>query len=333
MRKYAFAPVVALLFVAGCPGGNGNDEDVKDQDVHYDATPNDAAHDVAVLDEGGNKDVAANGCLACLAPGQTFLFRTLDVTEPATPMELPALLNTIWAPDILEYRLNIMMKVEEVVPQQDGTLKMRASAGSAWHDLSFEDVRTLGNTNVPQTFHFTVPELVKDIWFSIDANCDFITLNDPESGDMPGINFRPGTVEKYLLCSAGNDAIDLPPHTVPIRGLYATGHFNADCTKIEDANLSGCIAKDAACELCNMVTAPDYDLWESTTPDPSVEAVPCDASYCKHHCGKNPWTNFGGFVLGVGVPLNCDLDGDTVNEGFRLTAGFWAQGVTYAEPQ
>ena len=81
-----------------------------------------------------------------------------------------------------------------------------------------------------------------------------------------------------------------------------------------------------------MVTAPDYDLWESVTPGPSVTPIVCEASYCEHNCGKMPWVNFGGFVLGVGVPLNCDLDGDTVPEGFRLTGGFWADRVEYAEP-
>ena len=77
MNKFAFIPVVALLFLVGCPGGNGNDEDVKDQDVHYDVAPNDAAHEVAPLDQGGNADVAASGCLACW-PGQS------SCSEPLT---------------------------------------------------------------------------------------------------------------------------------------------------------------------------------------------------------------------------------------------------------
>jgi hypothetical protein len=44
-----------------------------------------------------------------------------------------------------------------------------------------------------------------------------------------------------------------------------------------------------------------------------------------------PWTNFGGVVVGFGVPLNCDMDGDSTNDGFRIVGSFDTSTVTVVD--
>jgi len=304
---------------------NGNQPDVQEQDTQ---TPD------VQPDEGQPEDTTtSNGCLSCLAAGQTYLFRKLDVTEPSTPMELPNLLNGIWAPDIVDYRLNIMMRVEEVTAQEDGGVLVKATAGSAWHNLPFDDIVGIEHGLVPDSFFFNVMEYTSTVYLDVDAQCNFETVNSPVDGSVPYLNFRPGPVDRWLICSGGNEALDLPKNTVPIRMLHAAGRFNDTCTGMTDGELAGCISKDAACEICDFLTAPDYSLWDSVAPDPSVTPVVCEASYCEHHCGGMPWTNFGGVVVGFGVPLNCDMNGDSVNEGFALKGSFFTETVAYADPE
>lgn len=287
-----------------------------------------------VQDEGQGEDIVeSSACLACLAAGQTYLFRQLDVTEPSTPMELPNLLNGIWAPDIVDYRLNIMMRIEEVTAQEDGSALIKATAGSAWHNLPFSEVVAIDHGKVPDSFFFNVMEYTSTIYLQVDAECNFETVASPLDDSEPYLNFRPGPVDRWLICSGGNPALDLPPNTVPIRMLHATGRFNDTCTAMTDGELGGCISKDAACEICDFLTAPDYSLWDSVTPDPTVTAVVCESSYCEHHCGGMPWTNFGGVVIGFGVPLDCDMNGDGTKEGFKLKGSFHTQTVPYADPE
>ncbi len=313
-------------FAAACNDDENPDDTGNPQDVVQ-------VEDTQVQEDTAVRDTTqSNACLSCLAAGQTYLFRQLDVTEPSTPMELPNLLNGIWAPDIVDYRLNIMLKIEEVTQDGDGLL-LKATAGSAWHNLPFDEVVAIDHGKVPESFFFNVMEYTSTVYIRVDAQCNFETINSPVDNSKPYLNFRPGPVEKWLICSGGNEALDLPQNTVPIRMLHAAGRFNDTCTGMVDGELDGCISKDAACEICDFLTAPDYSLWDSVTPDPSVTPVPCEASYCEHHCGAMPWTNFGGVVVGFGVPLNCDMNGDSVNEGFALKGSFYTQTVTYADPE
>lgn len=274
----------------------------------------------------------SSACLSCLAVGQTYLFRQLDVTEPSTPMELPNLLNGIWAPDIVDYRLNIMLRIEEVITQDDGLL-LKITAGSAWHNLPFDQVVGIDHGLVPESFFFNVMEYTSTVYLKVDSQCNFETVKSPIDQSEPYLNFRPGPVDRWLICSGGNEALNLPKNTVPIRKLRAAGRFNDTCTGMTDGELGGCISKDAACEICDFLAAPDYSLWDTVTPDPAVTPVPCDASYCEHHCGGFPWANFGGIVVGFGVPLNCDIDGDSVDEGFALKSAFYTETVPYADPE
>lgn len=297
------------------------------------------ADDVVVQDTSGNTDVVEDSstsaaCLSCLAAGQTFLFRTLDVTEPAEPAGLSQLLNDIWSVDFMYYRLNILVRIDEVTPQEDGTVMLKTRGGSAWHDLPFADVLPVEHDNVPSSFYFNALETASDtIYFIVDKECSFRTITNPVTGKKPYLGFRPGPEENNLLCSNGNVAEGTPKHTVPIRGLAATGKINDTCTEMYDGQLVGCISEAAACELCFFLVAPDYSLISSVSPNPDVEPVVCQASYCEHYCGAMPWSNFGGIVQGFGVILDCDLDGDSTNEAFRLSAGFNTERVIYADPE
>jgi hypothetical protein len=323
---------VMSLSVIGCKTEEPAPNDVI-TDTHVDQDTNGTTDTVVTPDIVGDTDTPAS-CLSCIAAGQTFLFRSLNVTEPAEPPGLAQLLNDIWSVDFNYYRLNVLVRIDEVMPQEDGTLIIKTRGGSAWHNLPFADVAPVEHENVPTSFYFNALETASDtIYFTVDKQCNFVSINNPDNGNPPSLGFRPGPEDRNLLCSNGMEEENVPKHTVPIRGLYATGKFNDTCTGMDTGTLTGCISEAAACQLCFFLLAPDYSLIESTSPDPLVTPVVCQAAYCEHYCGAMPWSNFGGIVQGFEVPLNCDLDGDSTNEAFRLTATFNTIRTTYADPE
>ncbi len=292
--------------------------------------------DSAVLDGDAGDLPPLSVCQRCIAPGMCFRFQDIEVTEPSEPEGLPLFLNNIWDPDIAAYRLNILLCIDEVAVTPDGTLGLKVTAGAAWHDLTIEQVLPVEHSNQPSWFRF-VEGFTTTFTAEVAADCTFRTVGPAD------LWFHPGPVDHALVCSAGDPGIGLPVDTIPIEKLVAFGHFNDTCTLISGGRLDGCIADAAACQICAFILAPDYKEWNKE-PDTTVQdPTPCESSYCNRHCGYASgevvlpggsaiWSNFGGFVQGLGVPLACDTDGDGTNDGYQL-AGDWEAGrVTYQGP-
>jgi hypothetical protein len=159
---------------------------------------------------------------------------------------------------------------------------------------------------------------------NLKADCSFETI-----GDTNLLPFHPGKTEQALICSAGNTAIGLPKDTIPIANLVASGRIDDTCEQVIDATLDGCIGANAACEICNFFTAPDYQSWSYL---PTGNPLPkegdlgyCDAGYCEAACGRHEsgtlfWANFGGFVRQLGVPTECKVGAE---DAYKLK-GSWA---------
>lgn len=277
-----------------------------------------------------------SACQKCIAPGMCFRFEGIEVIEPREPDGLPPFLNRIWTHDIAAYRLNIILCLDEVSPEADGTLRLEVTAGAAWHDLTIEQILPIQHSNKPSWFEF-VEGFTTTFTAEVGADCTFRTVGPAD------LWFHPGPVDHAFICSAGDQSIGLPVDTIPIEKLVASGFFDDTCTLISSGRLEGCIAEAAACQICSFVVAPDYTEWNREPDVSETDWETCAYSYCKRHCGtasgsvKLPkgspiWANFGGFVQAIGVPLACDTDGDEVYDGYRL-AGNWVAGrVTYKGP-
>lgn len=297
--------------------------------------------DTTVADNGGTSTRACGGCLAGLA-GTTLRFNSITVTEPSDPPGLPGYLNGIWQEDMCRHILNIMLRIDTIDP---GTGIIEFTAGPAWHNRDPEEQATNANglpmapgcldgTNPvsnPPTEYYFLPGYSTTLTAKLrDDSCTFDTITPVFDARL---RFHAGTPEKYFTCSPENS------NEIPIEKLAATGRISDDCTMILDADLTGCIAHSAACEICAWAIAPDYSAW-AVAPDANVDPIACDLSYCKHHCSAM-WPNFGALVSGIfGVPRNCDLDGnecpegdDTCREEGYGIAGFWTATKVQLKPE
>lgn len=314
MRRVSFVLFASLILTIAACGGS---EDT--------ATDN-GVEDNVVEDNGSSEEVTAASCFDCLAVGQTFRFTMLDVLEPDEPVELPNFLNNIWAPDINDDRLNILLQIEEVINNEDGTLSMTFSAGSGWHDMTLNDLFEVDGGSKASYFYFIGEEYKSPFTVTVKPDCTF---------EMTGntmLLFHPGTMENGLICSAENANINQKADAIPIRIQQARGTISGDCQQIESSYLQGCIAVEAACEICSFSFAPYYDTLERD-PDETVTAKPCTADYCEAKCGHPMmWVNFGAFVDGIGVPKGCDVDEDGTPDAYRIAGNWAAKQVVYQEP-
>ncbi len=317
MRFAWLGTLVLVVAAAGCESdSNGKD-----------ATLPDLGNDPGIVDHGTADVPTGNGCHACLAPGMTFRFTKLDVTEPSFPPGLPNYLNGIWGPDIDAYRLNVLLQIKTVTPNDDGTMDLVVVAGSAWHDKTPAEVLPIGGPidggSTPSSFYF-VDGATRDLDFRVDKNCNMITK---KPGFLP---FHPGPKDFGLICTAGDDAHQMGVDTVPLAHLEATGTFAQDCSAVYGAELEGCIKVEAACQICSFAYAPDYAMAERN-PDTTALGTPCEASYCERFCAKAIWANFGLFVDSIGVPVSCDADMDGTNDAYQIAGGWEAVAITMSE--
>jgi hypothetical protein len=283
-----------------------------------------------VTDEGGGVDTAVatdtgggtNACFECLKPGLSLRFTTLSVKEPSVPEGLPAFLNGIWAPDMCDYRLNILLQIEKVTENTDGTLALDLVAGSAWHERTMEQVLPINeppDCGTPPSAFWFVEGSTSKFKATVDAQCNFATVGAADIG------FHPGTIDHGLICSGGDDTIGLKVDTIPIVNLVASGKFSGDCKQIAGGDMSGCIAAEAACQICNFMTAPDYSTYKREPQ--AVAGEKCQSSYCKEHCADFGWVNFGRFVEDLGVPKGCDIDKDGTADAYLIGGSWTADSV------
>lgn len=328
---------LVLGLAMGCSSCENNDTGLTDVVPDKGESTDTGMTDVAMDEGGGSDTTTGNACHQCLlnSAGLSVRFTRMFVTEPSIPEGLDEYLNNIWKPDVDAYRLNVVLRLDEVTDNGNGTLKAKVTAGAGWHDLTIEQITPVVHNNVPTEFHF-VEGFTTEFNAVIDENCNFSTAGKAD------LWFHPGPLDHAFICSGGDDTIGLPKDTIPISNLDATGHFNDECTQVTDGTLTGCIAADATCQICSFILAPDYREWNlkldaSITPEKCMSfycGLPCqkDTGYCGHTCGKatgnvklkkgsSLWANFGDIVRGIGTPQTCDVSGGT-NNGYGL-AGEW----------
>lgn len=273
-------------------------------------------------------------CIASLA-GKAMRFRSLTVTEPLVPTApnpaaLPEFLNGIWQEDVRRYILNIMLRID-TVDTETGTLTLVGGAG--WHDLGMDDLPTEPGgdlTQIPSVYTIlagaSAPFTVQ-----LDEECSF-TLTSA----APTVGFHPGPADHPNICTSEGTPLIPTANSIPIVDLNPSGTINSTCTGVVSGKLRGCIASEAAARICSWGPAPDYTEWYYT-PNQDWPDTPSTPDFCKRWCGVTPgssttkWTNFGGFVTIIRVPLECDSDGDGTNDGYAIAGDFEAEIVDLAE--
>ena len=265
-----------------------------------------------------------NGCLESMV-GRAMRFRELVVTEPIVPTApnpqgLPDFLNGIWQEDVRRYILNIMLRVD-AVDLTTGQLSLVGGAG--WHNLTFDQIVGPGEeVTVPPSTFYLIPGSLGAFTVTIDDTCHFTPIGDTQLG------FHPGPDDHATICGPEFDY----PNAIPILKLTPTGAITDDCTAVVQGHLEGCIPKADADKICSWGPAPDYSGWYFAQND-AITPIDGTAEYCKHWCGTTPgasfskWTNFGGFVTIIRVPLSCDSDGDGVMDGYGIAGDFTADLV------
>jgi hypothetical protein len=314
----AWAAAMAAVLTVGCSSSSsttdlGTDVPVVDTGV-------DVPADVPVADV----PTTTGKCLQCMKSGIAMRFSKLDVKEPSEPMGLPEFLNAIWEPDINSSRLNVVLRIDSITPPATAGAAslMTATVGSAWHNLNLSDIIAVDSAVVPTEYYF-LAEGTSQFNLELKDDCTFRSVDDTGS-----LAFHPGRVGEGLICSAGMPSIGLSADTIPMAHLVANGRINDDCTAIAEGYLSGCIAQQAACEICSFAQAPDYGNW-SRNGNPAAAGTPCEASYCEKACEKYLWANFGGFVRDIGVPLACDFNNSGANNGYLIAGDWEAKAVKF----
>jgi len=319
------AAAMAAALTMGCSTSDVKTDlgtDVPAVDVPADV-PVDVPADVPA-DVSTDVPIVAAKCLQCMKSGIAMRFSKLDVKEPSEPMGLPEFLNAIWAPDINASRLNVILRIDSVTPptvEGDKVTKMTATVGSAWHNLTMGQILPVDSLVVPDEYYF-LSQGTNTFNLDLKEDCTFQSVGDAFLG------FHPGPLDHGLICSGGMPSLDLAPDTIPMARLDASGRINDDCTMVLDAKLSGCIAQEAACQICSFGPAPDYGPY-ARTPNADKVAEPCQASYCEHYCARGLWVNFGRFVQDLGVPLACDFDKSGANNGYLIAGDWEAKAVKF----
>jgi len=325
-RWVGVAAAMVAAFALGCP----SDDDDK-TDEGKDVAVTDPGIEVVQTETGGEEVTTTGACLSCLQPGIAMRFSKLDVKEPSEPLGLPEFLNAIWAPDIDDSRLNIVLRIDAIEDITSGSAKKRitVSVGSAWHELTagvastVDQVIEVGGKKTPVKFYF-LEGAYSQFTIEVNEDCTFTSVGDAS------LKFHPGPMDHGLICSAGSQAMGFDADTIPMDKLLATGRFGDTCETIESGTLRGCIARTAACEICSFGPAPDYSLWK-IQKDTSGGNVPCEASYCAANCAKGLWVNFGGFVNDLGVPLQCDYNDSGANNGYLIAGDWQAKAVPFGD--
>jgi hypothetical protein len=281
-------------------------------------------------------------CPACLKPGLAFRLTKLDVKQPSEPPALKDFLNAIWAPDVCDQRLNIVLRLDTVedAGKGDGSLNVKFTAGSGWPcpggvdklPIDMVAVKDCGDPSIVQYDEFCfVPGGTTTFDAIIDKNCHFVTQG------AANLNFHPGRVDHAYICSAGDEKLGLNRDTIPLANLQAYGDFNQECSEVVAGNLAGCIAKEAADQICSFLAAPNYKNWDmdhkkADACDPGVipDGIECNGSayYCMKACNESGWANFGGFAFDTGVPFECTVGNAGAPNAFKLSGDFTASKIT-----
>ena len=314
------ADLRALLGAGGARDVSGT-SDLAGRDLRQ--TQEDAPSSVDIgssVDSGSTQ--TGEGCHTCIQGGTSFRISGLEVTQPDEPSQFPSFLNGIWQTDVAAYRLNILLVVTFVEDNGDGTKTLTLGAGSAWHDLSVEDVLPVQGGATPSEYHVVGPGWV-EFQARLETDCSFETLDDTGR-----LLLHPGPNDYAMVCSDGDDSLGLPRDTLPIENLLLAGSISDDCRNIVEGTLEGCLREEAAGKVCMFFAAPDYSTW-SHGVDESVDPVePFDASYCQRWCDRTGWTNFGSFTRLIQVPLGCHVGATTAADGYSIAADFQAEGVS-----
>ncbi len=324
IARFIAISFVGLLF-AGLPACGGDDTTTPVDNGTPDVT--EVAQDLAADPQAGEEVTVTTCDLTKAVPGLAYRLTKLDVKQPSQPEALKDFLNAIWAPDVCDQRLNIILRLDKVDTNTDGTLGVTFTAGSGWPcdngvnkaPADMITVRDCGDAAIPQYTDFCFVEGGTTTFLAtVDKNCHFQTTG------AANLNFHPGPKDHALICSGGDAALGLLRDTIPLANLVAYGDFNGDFSGVTNGNLKGCIEQTAAGQICSFMTAPDYKTW-SMTPDPSASGEPFTAYYCQKNCSASGWVNFGGFTQDAGVPLECKVNAAAAgNDAYQLSGDFSA---------
>jgi hypothetical protein len=307
------APLLCLAL--GC-GGSGNQ--APPPDAAADTAPESATELPSEVPEAAD----ACPCMCQLPRGSAFRFTSMVCVPPGEAQGEEAkrykvlcdMLNSIWKRDIAAHQQNIVYEIRDVTQCQGGAGTLGIELGSAGKRLASGAPCPLGETlTCDGRFHLL------DDHAPFEAVIDGCTYASQRPEGF-SLGYHPGDSAAPVLCGPDNT----PPDGITFTQLQSSGRFDPACQQVTDGRLAGCISMAAATRLC---------LCNDSTYEKCPRNPQASGSYCQSSCGAEWTINFGGFVATlVGLPLNCDLNGDgTLDQGPDSPDGWWIHGTFEAE--
>jgi|GEM_PF-6446447 len=262
-------------------------------------------------------------CDAADVQGRAYRVTSLQIDEPEA---FATILNEMWAGDIRNNVLNVIFNVEQAVPGTTGSAfnSLKISAGPSWRVPKEPWTNPAPGDDPPESIIDSYCQL-KGMAIPLELKpyrnlqCTF------KSTEMSSLYFHSGPKDMPFICAPQNEVAN----NIPIKNLKIRATFNRDCTEIADGYLEGCIAVDAADNICMCPGGAgvcDRALPIDSTPD-VYEAAVTEAQpktlgdYCHAVCGKQ-WISFGALIHSFGLEPTC-LTVDGI-EGYRVQGFFTA---------
>ena len=283
--------------------------------------------------DGGTGDTNVQQCVDGCAcdqvdvAGHVYRFSLLSVDEPGA---ISGQLDSLWEVELENYLLNVLFVVDEVEVSDDSDeafSSIQLTAGSGWRFPTtggYYDEK-VGEVEV-ETFCFLDEELNVDVSFTPTGKdaCTF------ENTDTKTLFFHIGAQDDPLECAPLLE----PANSTPLHDLKVTFGFNANCDKIVDGRLEGCLPQyevNRIC-MCSMTGTCGRDNQDEDYPfpEPDTDGVYENlelTKYCVNRCGEGftgTWTSFGVSMASFGEYCETE-EGDP---GYILSAFFEAEDIT-----
>jgi hypothetical protein len=233
-------------------------------------------------------------CLKADMEGRIFRLTRMVIDEPDA---FAALLNEMWKGDINNNILNVIIRVDSMLPgyttpepgEGDMAFKwVTITVGPAWRIPKFPYISP-AESGQPMDTPITSYCHLKDLSFQMKL-VDFRGYQCMvENKEPQALYFHSGPKDAPLICAPENS----PANNIPVTSLKIRTSFNDDCTEIHEAYLEGCITVDAADRICMCPgaagTCPRFE-----NPTYTFDGNDLDG-YCKSACGED-WISFGALL-------------------------------------
>ncbi len=265
-------------------------------------------------------------CDAADVTGRAYRVTSLQIDEPEA---FATILNEMWAGDINNNVLNVIFNVEQAVAGTTGSAfnSLKITAGPSWRVPKEPWTNPAPDGNPPESIIDSYCQL-KGMAIPLELKpyrnlqCTF------KSTEMSSLYFHSGPKDMPFICAPQNEVAN----NIPIKNLKIRATFNRDCTEIADGYLEGCIAVDAADNICmcpggagvcdrEPPVGSDASVYEEAVAAAQPKTL---GDYCHTVCGAK-WISFGALIHSFKLEPTC-LTVDGI-EGYRVQGFFTATAI------